>query len=301
MMRRRHDDVLTDYVRERLDRLVADGLAPDHDEAGLQTVVRPRPVLGRGPVVSEFAAAGSEPRRAASEAGPGAAVGGVERSVGWWPGLGQFTSRHVMVIAAVLAIGVLIAAYAVTRARAVPVEASVPVVVTAEEAPAASQPEASPTPEPIRIHVLGHVREPGVHRLPVGARVADAVEAAGGFAEDARPGELNLAQVLADGQQVLIGGPGRPSEVRGGDSGGSPGGSAAAGGTAGTGPAGTKLNLNTANATQLDALPGVGPVTAEKIIAWRTQHGKFTRIEELQEVPGVGPKTFAELAPHLTV
>lgn len=146
------------------------------------------------------------------------------------------------------------------------------------------------------VHVLGAVRQPGLVRLGVGARVADAIAAAGGLGPDADPGELNLAAPLVDGAQVLIGTVKEPrGEVRGASPGGSASGTVAPGG--GAGP----VNLNTATVDQLDGLPGVGPVTAQAILAYRTKHGRFTRVEELQEVDGIGPKTYAQLASHVTV
>lgn len=312
-MTRRHEDVLTDYVRERLDRLVAASTGPGApEEAALRTVVRPRPVLHharetaddglpdwwrRQPGTAEPDEE-SEPQRASLPPEPSGS-GGAE-SVSHWVRT-RFTRQHLLVVGVVLALGVLVAAFALTRARAVPIAPPVPVAAASPLGqPVPSLPPASsPSPEPIWVHVVGEVMSPGVHRLAMGARVADAIDAASGLTRDARPGELNLALVLADGQQVVIGGPQRTSEVRsGGESGGAAG--SAAPGSPGGAPAG-KLNLNTATAAQLDTLPGVGPVTAEKVVAWRTQHGKFTRIEELQEVPGIGPKTYAEIAPHVTV
>ncbi len=147
------------------------------------------------------------------------------------------------------------------------------------------------------MHVLGAVRRPGLVRLPGGARVQDALRAAGGQRDGARLGDLNLAQPLVDGQQVVIGrGDGR-SEVRGGT--GPP--STGSGPPAVAGVPDGSVDLNVATAAQLETLPGVGPVTAAKIIAWRDEHGRFSRIEELQEVSGIGPKTYAEIAPHCRV
>jgi competence protein ComEA len=153
------------------------------------------------------------------------------------------------------------------------------------------------------VHVLGAVREPGVVTIEERGRVRDAIEAAGGLTSDADPGDLNLAQVLADGQQVVIGTEKKPEgEVRDGTSGsgGGPAEGSTEGGSTGGGAADT-VDLNRASQSQLEALPGVGPVTAAKIVAWREEHGRFSRVEELQEVDGIGPKTYAEIAPHTRV
>ena len=142
------------------------------------------------------------------------------------------------------------------------------------------------------VHVLGAVRRPGLVKLPESSRVQDAIDAAGGLTDRADPGELNLAQLIADGQQLVIGTTSDPAgEVRDGRESGSGGGSA---GTA-------TLDLNRASQAELEELPGVGPVTAGAILSWRQQHGRFSRIEELQEVDGIGPKTYAQIAPHVRV
>jgi competence protein ComEA len=142
--------------------------------------------------------------------------------------------------------------------------------------------------------VLGAVRRPGLVRLPDDSRVEDAIDAAGGLLPSADPAEINLAQPLGDGQQVFIGTRAHPSgEVRATGGGGAT--------TAGGGQAGSQIDLNSATASQLDTLPGVGPVTAERIIAWRAEHRRFSRVEELQEVDGIGPKTYAQIAPHVRV
>jgi competence protein ComEA len=135
------------------------------------------------------------------------------------------------------------------------------------------------------VHVAGDVRRPGVVVLPAGARVADALEAAGGLARGGSLGSTNLARVLADGERVEIGATAAEPGAA----------------VAGAGQASGPVNLNTATAEQLDALPGVGPVTAAKILAWRAEHGRFTVVDELAEVPGIGPKTLAELRPHVRV
>lgn len=145
---------------------------------------------------------------------------------------------------------------------------------------------AAPTPTaPVVVHVVGAVRRPGVVTLPAGARVADAVRAAGGLRKGGRLGATNLARPLVDGERVEIGGAA---------DGAAGAGEAAAGGQPGTS---APLDLNSATAAQLDLLPGVGPVTAAKILAWRTEHGRFSTVDELAEVPGIGPKTLEQLRP----
>lgn len=274
--------MLTDYVRARLDQWAGERHARPVDaetEGALETVLRPRPALVIEPPESK--ARSDVPEQAAVD--PGSSGDGPVR----------FTRRHLMVVAIVLAVGALIAGYAVTRAKAVPVVA--PVVVEAEDPSTAAAPasnEPTPTAVPVRVHVVGEVHRPGVHTLPQGSRVVEAIDAAGGLTPLASPGALNMAQVLVDGQQIMVGNSKQPSEVRGAEA---PSGGAQSGATGG------RINLNNATPAQLDSLPGVGPVTAEKIIAWRTEHGRFTRVEELQEVPGIGPKSYAELAPHVTV
>lgn len=142
------------------------------------------------------------------------------------------------------------------------------------------------------VHVAGDVRHPGLVVLPQGARVGDALEAAGGLRKGGNVGATNLARVLTDGERVEIGATSDPA-----------GGSAAAGGGAADAASGAsaQIDLNTATAEQLDSLPGIGPVTASKILAWRTEHGRFSVVDELAEVPGIGPKTLAELRSHVRV
>ncbi|HET9872633.1 MAG TPA: ComEA family DNA-binding protein [Propionibacteriaceae bacterium] len=220
------------------------------------------------------------------------------------PGFGR---AHLGVVVTLLLIGLLAAGWAVLRAKPVPLVTPVGSTAPPEvRRPSAGQPSgvasSTATPPPVVVHVLGAVRRPGVVSLTPHARVGDAIRAAGGLRADADPGQLNLAQILQDGQQVLIGKRQQPSgEVRGGagsDGSGGASGSAASGGSSDsqTGPV---LDLNAASKAELETLPGVGPVTAGKIVAWRQEHGRFTRLEELQEIDGIGPKTFAQLSQHL--
>lgn len=137
----------------------------------------------------------------------------------------------------------------------------------------------------IVVDVSGKVREPGIHRLPAGSRVADALRAAGGIKGDADTAGLNRARLLMDGEQVVVGSPAPPGAVAAGP--------AAGGATAAAGPVG----LNSATAEQLETLPGVGPVLAQHIIDYRTEHGGFRSVDELREVKGIGDRRFADLQP----
>ncbi|MFF0016983.1 helix-hairpin-helix domain-containing protein [Streptomyces sp. NPDC005374] len=137
----------------------------------------------------------------------------------------------------------------------------------------------------IVVDVSGKVREPGVHRLPTGSRVADALKAAGGVRPGTNTDALNRARFLVDGEQVVVGGPAAaPVAGSGPAPGGGPVGAAAA-----------PVSLNTATVDQLDTLPGVGPVLAQHILDYRTRHGGFRSVDELREVNGIGDRRFADL------
>jgi competence protein ComEA len=210
----------------------------------------------------------------------------------------RFSRMHVGVISMLLVLGLVTAGWLLLRARPVAVASPggvVPGGVVTVNTPAPTSTSATPatgkSAPKIVVHVLGAVRHPGLVKLPENSRVQDAIDAAGGLTRRADPGELNLAQLLSDGQQVVIGTAGDPAgEVRDQPDSATGGGSSAA-----------ALDLNRADQTQLEELPGVGPVTAQAILTWREQHKRFSRIEELQEVDGIGPKTYAEIAPHVRV
>lgn len=150
-------------------------------------------------------------------------------------------------------------------------------------APVASEP--APARERIVVHVSGAVEEPGLYRLPEGTRVADLVRRAGGLKPRADLTALNLAAPLADGEHVVV--TRRLS---------APGEAGGAGATAAAGPAsGAKVQLSTASLEELDALPGIGPVTAQKIVDWRTAHGAFRSVDDLDAIPGIGPARVEQL------
>lgn len=223
----------------------------------------------------------------------------------------RFTRWHLGVVAVVLVVGLVWGAWSWWRTR--PEAVAAPTTVTtasAPEAAASSSPSAGSSGSPLApglvVHVLGAVRHPGLVRLVAGARVEDAIRKAGGLRDDADPAELNLAQPLDDGVQVVVGTRRHPAgEVRtsgGATTGGATSGTGSGGGSSGSGSSsGTTVDLNRASLEQLESLPGVGPVTAQKIADWRSQHGRFSRAEELQEVDGIGPKTYARIAPHVRV
>jgi competence protein ComEA len=143
------------------------------------------------------------------------------------------------------------------------------------------------------VHVVGAVRHPGVYRLRVGQRVQEAIRRAGGTRPGADLQAINLAAKIADAQQIVV--PRRAA----GASGTAP---AAAGPAAEAGgSAGTPINLNTATAEQLDTLDGVGPATAQKILEYRQQHGGFRAVDDLAQIPGIGPKRLEALRARVQV
>jgi competence protein ComEA len=148
-------------------------------------------------------------------------------------------------------------------------------------------------PSEVTVHVSGAVAAPGVVTLRAGARVADAVVAAGGLSLDADPGGVNLARPLVDGEQVVVPVLGEAPPPPG------------TAGAAGTGRGGVdadgRIDLNRATAPELEELPGVGPVLAGRIVAHREEHGPFREVGALRDVPGIGERTFQALVDHVTV
>jgi competence protein ComEA len=142
---------------------------------------------------------------------------------------------------------------------------------------------AAPAGSPILVHVLGAVAEPGLYQLTDGERIVDAVAAAGGFTAEADPAALNLARAVGDGEQIHVPEVGEepPAAAQEGDQ---------------AGP----VNLNTADAAQLETLPGLGPELARRIVEWREQNGRFSSVDDLLNVTGIGAKTVSGLAEHVT-
>ncbi|WP_244929178.1 helix-hairpin-helix domain-containing protein [Nocardioides sp. W7] len=211
---------------------------------------------------------------------------------------------HVAVVAVLVALGLAVTCWWVVRGDAEPGPAGLEAAAGGDPvaAPAALEPPATGTPTggapasggavpaagTVTVDVAGKVRRPGIAVLDVGARVVDAVQAAGGARRGVDLSSINLARVLIDGEQILVGEPARPA------------GAAAAPG-AGAPAAGALVNLNTATVTELELLPEVGPVTAQAIVTWRDEHGGFTAVQELLEIDGIGDKTLATITPHVTV
>lgn len=219
------------------------------------------------------------------------------------------TAQHVTVVALVVATALALAAWWVVRAQPEPVSA-VPITTpsTAPLPAPSTAPSTDPAPGEVPtsggvattaagstsaglvVHVAGKVKQPGIVSLPAGSRVIDALQEAGGARRGVDLSGLNLARPLADGEQIMVGAT-----------------SSAPGAAPLTVPAPpgqpptSVVNLNTATSAQLEELPGVGPVTAAGILEWRAEHGRFSTVEELLEVSGIGDATLAELREHVTV
>ncbi|WP_415924368.1 helix-hairpin-helix domain-containing protein [Streptomyces sp. AK08-02] len=209
--------------------------------------------------------------------------------------------RSVLALTVVLVAAALLATQHFWTGRAQSVRA--PEVVRAAAPVGAARADGAAVPRGVAgaagaqivVDVSGKVRAPGVHRLPAGSRVTDALRAAGGVRPGTKTDGLNRARFLVDGEQVVVGGavpaPGAVLSGTGGSGGGGTGGSM--GGPA-AGPM-APVPLNTATVDQLDTLPGVGPVLAQHIIDYRTQHGGYRSVDELREVNGIGDRRFADL------
>lgn len=204
--------------------------------------------------------------------------------------------RLVLGAAIVVVIGLGLLALVMSRRNAAPpVELSLPRAGAVSSVPAASSPVTSapgPAGPTLTVYVVGAVARPGVVDLPAGARVGDAVNAAGGATPDADLRRINLAAKVADGQQIDVPRPGEVPVVA--DGGGTV---AAADGSGAAAP----VDLNTATVAQLDTLPGIGPSTAAAIVEYRSRNGHFASVDELDEVRGIGPARLEQLRELVTV
>jgi competence protein ComEA len=168
--------------------------------------------------------------------------------------------------------------------------------------------DASTSSSSVVVHVLGAVGHAGVVTLPVASRVTDALDAAGGAADDADLARLNLARPVQDGERLYVPRVGEvdvPQELDGASgatpgSGGAGAGGAGAGG-AGAGGTGDVVDLNTADQAALETLPGIGPALAGRILAWRDEHGRFSSVDDLLDVSGIGDARLADLRPRVRV
>lgn len=271
-------------VRERFVRVV--GLPPDEDDAAWRTTAAQGGTLGQG----GDPAGADEP---ISGSGSGSAPTGVRAPAATTvpdldapprgPGRSLLDALNpgqsgVRAMAALAVLVLVVAGFVAWRSR----PRIEPVPAAAVPAPSAA---AHTSPAYLIVAVSGRVQRPGLVRLPAGARVADAIEAAGGVLAGTDLTAVNLARKLVDGELIVIGVTPPP----------------AVGAAPGTGPDAGPVNLNTATAAELEALPGVGPVLAQHIVDYRTRHGGFRSVSELRQVDGVGDSRFAQLKDLVTV
>lgn len=207
----------------------------------------------------------------------GLAVVVVLAGTGWWLAARRPTSMPIAATGGAPSVG------ASAPASAPPTGIVSSIVVSSSESASAPATAAAGT---VVVDVAGKVRRPGVYTLPAGARIYDAVRAAGGARRGASTTALNLAAPLQDGEQIVVGT--RP---------GAPGGVVPlpTGSAAGSAMPGEAVDLNTASLEQLEALPGIGPVLGQNILDWRAANGQFDSVDQLQDVNGIGPAKFGEL------
>lgn len=193
--------------------------------------------------------------------------------------------------AALVVLAVLVAGLSgalVLRSR--PHEVVAPTVVSAGRPVPGSAAAPSSPPAALVVAVDGKVAHPGLVRLPEGSRVDDGIRAAGGVLPGTDLAGLNLARKLVDGEQVVVGQPPAP-----------PGAAGSPGTGSGAAQSGGRVDLNAATAADLDALPGIGPVLAQHIVDWRTEHGRFGSVDQLREVSGIGESKYSQLKDKVRV
>jgi competence protein ComEA len=256
-----HDD-------DPFDRLV--GPTQDASGAGSEVVDRALQRPAQGPEQAPVPARG----RRRADVGPRAGLSAV----------------HLRVVAtAAVAAGVLLTWWLLAeRPRTSDVDRPLEVSARADPTGAPAAEGGAEDDGRVVVDVAGQVRRPGIVTLPAGSRVHEAIERAGGIKGALDQPTLNLARVLVDGEQILVGVDPPAAAVAGP-------------GTGGTGGPGVAVNLNTATLEELDALPGVGPVTAQAILDWRTENGRFTSVDDLLDVAGIGEKTLEDLRDRVSV
>ncbi|CAA9358810.1 MAG: Late competence protein ComEA, DNA receptor [uncultured Nocardioidaceae bacterium] len=309
--RKAANDQVAEVARRRLELLSA-------ELAGIQRALPPDEASRPDPIAAvESAEAVVGGRHAHRSIGPGGRVGGWvhDRLPATMQGSVRLTSTHVSVVALLVAAAMAAATWWVLRADGpgmvvpapVPSPAGSPLVeLSGTPPPEAAAPAGGSSPivggapaapgatavGQVVIDVAGKVRRPGIARLPAGSRVADALRSAGGARKGVDLATLNLARVLVDGEQIVVGVP-PPTGV-------APPAASAPTTTASGAPI-ELVNINTADQVALETLPGVGPVTAQAIMTWRTENGAFSSVDELLEISGIGDATLAEMAPYVTV
>ncbi|TWE22749.1 competence protein ComEA [Prauserella muralis] len=232
------------------------------------------------------------------DAAPGPAGRLVERWLPQGPATGSPSRRRRFAVVAVL-LGVAAVAGLtawLTGGRPEPERPPPLPVAHASPAPAndsGAEPSTAADAEPLVVSVVGKVAEPGLVTVPPGSRVADAIDAAGGARRGADLLTVNLARRLSDGEQLYVGIPAPPGMQ-------APGAPTAAGATSGE-PGAELVDLNAADQAQLEELSGVGEVTAQRILDWRAEHGRFTAVEQLREIDGIGEKRFEQLRDQVSV
>ncbi|MDG4789269.1 helix-hairpin-helix domain-containing protein [Micromonospora sp. WMMD1102] len=283
------DEIL---VRQRLSRLLGWRATPAEQasavsgHAGTGSGRSPETPVGSGPEVLAHPGPETAAHRGPETAAhPGALTG---------PGAFDPGRRGVKALA-VLAVVVVLGAAGwawMSRPRTEPVGSlSAPATVLAPTPPSSGSVVGGA--DEVVVAVAGKVRRPGLVRLPAGARVADALESAGGALPGVDVALLNLARKVTDGELILVGVTPPP--------GAAPAGAGAPAGAPGVQPGAGKVNLNTATAAQLDALPGVGPVLAQRIVAHREEHGGFRSVGDLRQVTGIGDARYEDLKDLVTV